>query len=121
MDDDFKKQYKLQDRVDQFDSLREANYARDQVWDPEGKLDGSFKGNELGGETGEVQNKIKKLERERLGLKGSRTTVAELAEECADVVICVDLICMHYGIDLWEEIKSKFNKTSKENNLGVYL
>jgi NTP pyrophosphatase (non-canonical NTP hydrolase) len=48
----------------------------------------AYKGNELAGEAGEACNVIKKLERERLGMPGSRDTVAHLAEELADVIIC---------------------------------
>src|SRR6266852_2876118 len=69
-------------------------------------------GNELAGETGEACNVIKKLERERLRLRGSRATVAQLAEELADVVIVVDLIASRLNIDLSYAIEQKFNATS---------
>jgi len=39
-----------------------------------------FRGVELGGEAGEALNVIKKLERERLGWRGSRATPEQLAD-----------------------------------------
>src|SRR6185312_713091 len=72
-----------------FKSLREANAARQLEWDSGGKLDGLFKATELGGEVGEALNVVKKLERERMGLPGSRDTIEHLGQELADVLICV--------------------------------
>jgi NTP pyrophosphatase (non-canonical NTP hydrolase) len=102
-------------------SLREANVQRQAEWDLHAKIDLAFRGNELAGETGEACNVIKKLERERLGIKGSRDTIPHLAEELADIVICVDLIAMHCGIDLEVAIRNKFNKTSEANGLKTRL
>ena len=107
--------------MDQLEILRKANVDRDKEWNPDKVLSLTFRGNELGGETGEAQNCIKKLERERLGLRGSRSSLEQLAEELADVVICVDLIAMEYEIPLWEAIRKKFNKTSVERGLSILL
>jgi NTP pyrophosphatase (non-canonical NTP hydrolase) len=104
-----------------FDDLRAANIARDYEWDPNKKITLSFRGNELAGETGEACNIIKKLERERIGLRGSKATARQLAEELADVVICADLAAMSAGIDLAIAVVNKFNRTSDENGLGVHL
>jgi NTP pyrophosphatase (non-canonical NTP hydrolase) len=98
-------------------ALRDANLARQAAWCPEQQPDLSFRGNELAGEVGEVCNAIKKLERERLGWRGSRDTIEHLAEELADVVIVADLIGLAAGIDLWSAIISKFNATSKKVGL----
>lgn len=93
--------------------LRAANKARQAAWCPEQiPPDLSFRGNELAGETGEVCNVIKKLERERLGWRGSRDTLSHLAEELADVVICADLVAIAAGIDLRTAVVMKFNATS---------
>lgn len=81
----------------------------------------SFRGNELAGETGEACNIIKKLERERMGQVGSRSTADALAEEIADVVICADLIAMEAGFDLSEAVRRKFNKTSEKYGLSTRL
>lgn len=98
-------------------SLREANVARQAEWCPEQVPDLSFRGNELAGETGEVCNVIKKLERERLGWRGSRDTVEHLSEELADVVICADLVAISAGIDLNAAVAAKFNATSEKVGL----
>lgn len=102
-------------------TLREANITRQKEWDTDNRISLSYRGNELAGEVGEACNLIKKLERERLGIRGSRTTVDELAEELADVVICVDLIAMEEGIDLDKAIREKFNATSKKYGLKTRL
>lgn len=102
-----------------YGTLRGANEARDKEWDSGGKIDASFRGNELAGEVGEACNVIKKLERERLGMRGSRDTKEHLAEELADIIICVDLIAMQYGIDMDKAVSEKFNKTSQSNGLSV--
>lgn len=104
-----------------FTTLRAANAARQAEWDPSDKITLAFRGNEMGGECGEAQNVIKKLERERLGIRGSRATVQELAEELADVVICADLIAMAEGIDLDQAIARKFNLTSEKQGLETRL
>ena len=101
--------------------LREAQIKRTKRWDLNSVLDLSFYGNALAGETGEACNIIKKLERERLGVGGTKSTVADLAEELADVVIYLDIIAMKTGIDLESAIKDKFNKTSKAYDLGVFI
>lgn len=97
--------------------LRAANETRQYEWDKEGGITASYRAMELGGEVGEALNVVKKLERERLGIRGSRATVAQLAEELADVVICVDLIALQYGIDLGAAVIRKFNATSEKVGL----
>jgi NTP pyrophosphatase (non-canonical NTP hydrolase) len=104
-----------------FAKLRQANEVRQREWDRDDKLDIAYRGNELAGEVGEACNIIKKLERERRGLRGSRSSIYRLAEELADVIICVDLIAMYENIDLWEEVKRKFNQTSLNNGLDARL
>lgn len=102
-------------------TLRSANAARQQEWDQDDQITASYRGNELAGEVGEACNVIKKLERERLGISGSRATVGDLAEELADVVICADLIALHYRIDLDAAVIAKFNKTSEKVGLSTRL
>ncbi|WIY70802.1 MazG-like family protein [Aquidulcibacter paucihalophilus] len=104
-----------------YSTLRSANVARQLEWDSEGRIDAAYRGNELAGEVGEACNVIKKLERERRGIRGSRATVAELADELADVIICVDLIAMQYGIDLEAAVARKFNATSEKVGLATRL
>lgn len=107
--------------MDFLKELREANVRRDAEWNPNKILSLSFRGNELGGEVGEAQNILKKLDRERLGLIGSRGSVEALTEELADIIICVDLIAMEFKIEMEKVIRRKFNKTSSERQLNVFL
>lgn len=103
-------------------NLRAANVARDQEWNTGSeRLSLTFRATELAGEVGEACNVIKKLERERIGLVGSRDTKEHLAEELADIVICTDLVAMDAGIDLDAAIAAKFNATSEKNGLATRL
>lgn len=103
-------------------TLREANQLRQREWDVGNQITLAYRGNELAGEAGEACNVIKKIERERLGIRGSRATVADLADELADVVICADLIAMHEGIDLLNDaVPRKFNATSEKVGLATRL
>lgn len=104
-----------------FTTLRDANTARQKLWDTKGVLDAAYRGNELAGETGEACNIIKKLERERHGIGGTRSNPAALAEELADVVICCDLIALYYGFDLGAAVQLKFNLSSDRLMLPVKL
>lgn len=103
------------------DTLRAANVARQAEWDPGSQITLSYRGNELAGEVGEACNVLKKLERERLGLPGSRDTVEHLAEELADVLIVADLIAMDLGIDLEKAVARKFNATSAKVGLATRM
>lgn len=101
--------------------LAESNALRQKEFDPNGLLDLMFKTTELAGETGEACNVAKKLVRERLGIRGSRATLEQLAEELADVVICTSIIANHVGIDLEKAVRDKFNATSDKIGLSVRL
>lgn len=104
-----------------YDTLRAANEARQKEWDKDARITLSYRGNELAGEIGEACNVIKKLDRERLGIKGSCDTVEHLAEELADGIICIDLIAMAEGIDLNAAVARKFNMTSEKVGLETRL
>lgn len=105
-----------------YSTLRSANKARQLQWDGSGAITATYQATELAGEVGEACNVIKKLERERLGLVGSRDTVEHLAEELADSVIVLDLIAQRYGIDLFgDAVPRKFNATSRKNGFTVLL
>lgn len=102
--------------------LRAANQRRDVEWnDGDERISLLFRAVEMAGEAGEACNVAKKLERERLGMRGSRATLQDLADELADVAICVDLIAMHAGIDLSTAITAKFNATSEKYGLSTRL
>lgn len=105
----------------EYTTLRAANAARQLEWDADNQITAAYRGNELAGEVGEACNVIKKLERERMGIRGSRASVAELADELADVLICADLIALQYGIDLEAAVARKFNATSEKVGLSTML
>ena len=107
--------------MNQFDRLRDANVVRQWEWPGSELITPAFRGNELAGEVGEACNIIKKLERERLGINGSRASIEELAAELADVIICTDLIAMSYNIDLWSAVVDKFNASSMKLELKTRL
>lgn len=104
-----------------FTKLRDANRARQAQWDTADRIGLIYRANELAGEVGEACNVAKKIERERLGIAGSRSTVDQLAEELADVVICADLVAMGEGIDLDAAVAAKFNATSEKIGLPQRL
>jgi|SRR6185369_12224294 len=106
-----------------FEQIIEANRTRQKEWDPASVLTLSFKATELAGEIGEACNVIKKLERERLGLPGSRATVQDLADELADGIICLMLVAIHptVNIDLEAAIIRKFNASSDKLGLETRL
>lgn len=81
------------------------------------KTDGIFHAAELGGEVGEVLNVVKKLHREEMGWRGSRATLDQLADELGDVMVCVDKLAAHYGINLARATAVKFNATSDKVGL----
>lgn len=86
--------------MNNYDTIREANTVRQHEWDPGNHARDLFwRVNELAGETGELCNVLKKLHRERCGMPGSRATKDDLAEEAADVLICIDLLAIDYGVD----------------------
>ncbi len=104
-----------------FTSLSEANAHRQKQWDPDDRITLAYRGNELAGEVGEACNVMKKLERERLGIPGSRATKLDLEMELADVVICAYLAAMHAGIDLDEAVRTTFNNKSEEMGFNTRL
>ena len=97
------------------DELKKLNAKRMIEWTGGDELSLEFHGVELAGEVGEVCNEIKKLVRATLGMTGGETEVDDLAEELADVIICVDLIATKAGVDLSNAIRQKFNKTSRKH------
>jgi NTP pyrophosphatase (non-canonical NTP hydrolase) len=83
---------------------------------------------ELGGEAGEVLNKVKKFARGVKGMRGSvslEATRTAVAEELADVIICCDRVAavlgIDLGIDLGIAVPEKFNETSVKNGLSVTM
>ena len=110
-----------------FEELRSANSARGKLWNT-GKYDFLvellFRSNEMAGEVGEAANKVKKLARTMLNMKGGQnidTLRAEIAEELGDIVICVDRVAEIINVDLGQATADKFNKTSAKHGFPVKL
>lgn len=103
-----------------YTSLHAANAARQVLWG--GKSQGPlYRAVELAGEVGELCNVVKKLERERLGLVGSRATREQLEDELGDGLICLSLLALEYGIDLDAVAARKFNKTSEKLGFPIKM
>lgn len=104
------------------EQLRAAVRIRHELWNAGApRVSLSFLSNELAGETGELCNLIKKLDRELMGLPGSRADRDHIAEEVADVIISLDLLASELGINLTDVIAKKFNKTSKAIGIQVFM
>ena len=106
--------------------LRQKNIERQEAWPGAEEVEGdlAFRGLELAGETGELCNVLKKIERIRRGVAGTKPEelpglLAHVKEELGDVVICVDLIAMELGISMEEAVPEKFNKTSVKYGIPV--
>jgi hypothetical protein len=82
--------------LDYYNSLREANVARNLEWTGGVKPGAAFRGTELAGEAGEVLS-LFFAPSETLG--AYRLPKAhEFVEELADVAICCDLTAMDFGL-----------------------
>lgn len=103
-----------------FSELFEANTARQKEWGGE-NLSIEYFGNALAGEVGEACNVIKKIARERLGLKGSTSTTEKLGLELADAIVYIFLIAKKENIDLADAVMAVFNTKSEELGFNTYL
>lgn len=111
----------------QFYNLMVANYERAKLWNGI-NTDGSpvYKGMlfcavELGGEVGEILNVVKKLEREKLGMAGSRASLDDLKDEVGDGIICLFLLAAEAGFDPMQAAYQKFNKTSRKLGFPIEM
>lgn len=102
--------------MDTLTQLKKANKLRDEqifkhfnLWQP---VDWS---NAIAGETGELCNMIKKMKRLNIA-SDYIVTKKDVADEAADIVIYLDILCQNMGIDLSEAIVDKFNSTSIRYN-----
>lgn len=69
-------------------------------------------GNAVAGEVGELCNNVKKIHRGDFTLEQANTKEL-IADEAADVVIYLDMLCQRAGVDLGTAIVNKFNKVSE--------
>lgn len=91
--------------------------------------------NAVAGETGELCNIIKKVERGDFHKRPENASAnpeynsayaaaqyrEEIGKEAADIVIYLDLLCTREGIDLGAEIVKKFNEVSERVKCNVVI
>lgn len=83
-------------------ALRRANLDRQFIWPGGEHIRANFRGLELSGEVGELNNLLKKLVRIELGISGTSESRAKLmhaiTDEIGDVAICLDLVGMQLDV-----------------------
>ena len=79
----------------------------------------------MAGECGEACNIVKKLNRNRDGIRGNTENPMDLrvmlAEEIADTVTYAFLLADKLKIDMEEALREKFNKVSRKNNFDYLI
>jgi NTP pyrophosphatase (non-canonical NTP hydrolase) len=112
------------------DSIKEIsriNLQRCLRWHPDGINSWSLSdwAVAVSGEVGELCNVVKKLNRERDGLKGNKESMTELQialwKEVADVYLYLDLFAQAAKMDLATAIAHKFDEVSIRNGFPERL
>lgn len=108
--------------LNEMDVLRQLNLAnkkRESIF-PNG-WDLPRWGNAVAGETGELCNIIKKIDRGDFTIEEANEREL-IADEVADIVCYLDLLCQKAGVDLRKAIVNKFNKVSdkKGSDIKIY-
>ncbi len=98
--------------------LQEKCAERLKLW---GETSLEFHAISLGGETGELLNKIKKYLRWQQAMKGGENDIRAIQDEIADVIICAALVANYFGIDLETAVSQKFNETSCKHGFNVKM
>lgn len=96
--------------MDILKQLKKASKKRQHIYDDKEWTLPEW-GNATAGEVGELCNVIKKIHRGDYTLQEANDKEL-IADEAADVVIYLDLLCQKAGIDLGIAIVNKFNKAS---------
>lgn len=107
--------------INKHGSFHAANTARQNEWANGEEIPLWFQALELAGEAGEVANVVKKLVRWEMYHRGSQATQEQLADECADVYMCLMKLVHSANIDLREAVIRKFNTTSDAVGLSDYM
>jgi NTP pyrophosphatase (non-canonical NTP hydrolase) len=101
-----------------FTTLRDANVRRcNQVFHKLDAWDLPRWGNAVAGETGELCNVIKKIDRDG----STPELLIKLRKEAADVLIYLDLLAARARFDLGQAVKEKFNEVSMKRLSNVFL
>jgi NTP pyrophosphatase (non-canonical NTP hydrolase) len=98
--------------MDVLSQLRAASKKRQHIFDDKEWSLPEW-GNATAGEVGELCNVIKKIHRGDYTLKEANEKEL-IADEAADVVIYLDLLCQKAGVSLLNAIVNKFNKSSEK-------
>lgn len=118
-----------------FNALRAANEKRMEEWPGNDKVTVEFRGLEVAGEAGELAKALlevmgnvgaalealKKYLRAQYGIKGTVTTMPEVALEMGDVLISLDLLAQKLGINLGDAAVGAFNRTSDKYGLRTHI
>lgn len=104
--------------MDVLKQLKKGNQDRQKDWNTNWSL--PEWGNALSGETGELCNVIKKIHRGDFSLEEANEKEL-IADEAADIVTYLDLLCQKAGIDLGTAIVNKFNKVSEKIGSDVKI
>lgn len=100
-----------------FQKFAKTVRARADRWFPIERWSGSDWATALAGETGEVCDVVKKLNRADVGRPGKNDPpreelMHELGREIADVITYANLLAQRYGVDVAEACVKKFNDVS---------
>lgn len=111
-----------------FATVAEATDLRQKEWDGNDQFSISYLGNALAGETGELCNIIKKIERDHLGLNRRRgkkfdvNAAKKMAEEeLGDIISYVFIIARKLGIDAEKAFIDKFNLVSIDGDFITFI
>lgn len=104
------------------DQLRKANKLRIKPTFNQEIEDWSLSewGNAVAGETGELCNIIKKIHRGDLTLDEANQQEL-IANEAADIVCYLDLLCQRAGVNLTTAVVNKFNQVSDDRKSPVKI
>jgi len=101
--------------------LRTANILRQDEWPGDENTDTAFRALEVAGEAGELAEAVKKYLRAEKAIAGKIGKLEDIADEMGDVIISIDLLANHLGIDLEAAVRCKFNKTSAKYDFETVL
>lgn len=107
-----------------FETLEKVCWKREKEWPLNDMGDSErllFRATELGGESGEVLNQVKKYIRHLKGMRGPDDDIEKIQEEIGDVIISAVLLAKELGLDPAHCVIDKFNKTSAKFNIDIKL
>jgi NTP pyrophosphatase (non-canonical NTP hydrolase) len=91
------------------------SFERQKKNDPDNRFNWEYNVIGMGGECGELLNKLKKIKRGDFTLNKD-----EVAEEVADVITYAFLVLMEIGVDPEKAIMKKFEEVNKRIEMGGF-